>query len=141
MSGGRIILAEDDPELRSFVSSALRRTQYQVVEVKDGVELAEQLNLAQLRREKVRPFDVVISDVRMPGRTGLDVLAALRFHHWGTPVILLTAFGDRELHETAMRLGAVAVLDKPFDIDDLRKLVRNLIKDEEAAPRAVDRHQ
>ena len=140
MSGGRILLAEDDSDLRSFVSSALRRVDYQVVEAKNGWELAEQLNLAQIRHGNERPFDLIISDVRMPGRTGLDVLAGLRFHRWAPPMILVTAFGDRDLHNKAEQLGAAAVLDKPFDIDELRELVRRLLDGAQGAPRAREGH-
>jgi FixJ family two-component response regulator len=62
----------------------------------------------------------------MHGVTGLDVLAGLRETDWATPVILLTAFGDAELHAEAHRLGALAVFDKPFDFRDLRKLARTV---------------
>jgi DNA-binding NtrC family response regulator len=71
-----------------------------------------------------RPLDLIITDVRMHGVTGLEILAGLRENDWSTPVILMTAFGDAELHAEAMRLGALAVLDKPFELDALRTLVR-----------------
>ena len=68
-------------------------------------------------------FDIVISDVRMPGLTGLDVLAILRCANWATPVILITAFGDEATHAEGRELGAVAVFDKPFNVEQLRAAV------------------
>ena len=52
--------------------------------------------------------------------TGLDVVAGLRRAEWITPVIIITAFGDEATHAEAQRLGAAAVFDKPFDVNDLR---------------------
>jgi DNA-binding NtrC family response regulator len=82
------------------------------------------LLLAQhFRPERCRPPDVLVSDVRMPGLGGLDVLRGLRHCEWANPVILITAFGDEATHLEAVRLGAAAVLDKPFDVDDLRAIL------------------
>jgi DNA-binding NtrC family response regulator len=73
------------------------------------------------------PMDLVISDERMPGMAGLEVLDALRRAGWPTPFILITGFGDQATHASARRLGASAVFDKPFDLDDLRKTVLQLL--------------
>ena len=62
----------------------------------------------------------------MPGHSGLEMLAALRREGWTTPVVLITAFGDRWVHDQARQLGAAAVLDKPFDIDALRAVLLSL---------------
>ena len=63
----------------------------------------------------------------MPGFTGLEVLAGLRDANWHTPILLITAYGSDETYEEAARLGASGVFDKPFDIDDLRTAVLNLV--------------
>ena len=63
----------------------------------------------------------------MPGLTGLDVLAILRCANWATPVILITAFGDEATHAEGRELGAVAVFDKPFNVDALRATVLETI--------------
>lgn len=60
--------------------------------------------------------------------SGLDVLAELRRQDTTTPVILITAFGDPDTHLEAHRLGAVLVLSKPFEMDDLRVVVRSLVE-------------
>ena len=70
-------------------------------------------------------MDLVITDVRMPGPSGVEMLEWLRGVVWSIPVIVITAFGDPVLHAEARRLGALAVLDKPFDVNELLALVRH----------------
>ena len=116
---GRVLIAEDDRELRSLVAFALEGDGYEVLQVEDGRGLSETL-------EQQCWIDVIISDVRMPRRGGLEALADFRRRNWSTPFILITAFGSEDLHEEAYRLGVTAVVDKPFEMDDLRTLVRRL---------------
>jgi DNA-binding response OmpR family regulator len=70
--------------------------------------------------------DLIISDIRMPICSGLQILQALRDARWSVPVILMTAFGDEGTRDRAEGLGAI-FFDKPFAIDDLRTAVRNLV--------------
>lgn len=111
----RVLLAEDDPELRRLIASELRRDGITVIEARDGHELVE---LLAEDLGSVAP-DVVVSDLRMPGPSGLDALDLLRRTGGGPAFVLITAFGDEAIHEQAARLGAAAVFDKPFDLDDL----------------------
>ena len=122
----RVLLVEDDDELRAFLGSALRSDGYDVVEAGDGVEALGEIATGLLRPGDPRPPDIVISDIRMPGKTGLEVLAGLRRADWATPVILITGFGDRHTLAEAHRLGAAAVFDKPFDVDELRAALMDL---------------
>jgi DNA-binding NtrC family response regulator len=121
----RVIVAEDDEEMRKLLIWSLRREGYEIVEADDGLQLLARIMSAH--RDGV-PVDLVISDVRMPGFTGLDVLERLQRSGYREPFILITGFGDRNTHEAADRLGAWAVLDKPFDFDHLREVARTLIK-------------
>jgi two-component system response regulator (stage 0 sporulation protein F) len=123
----RVLLAEDQPEMRRILRRALVRDGYEVVEAEDGPSLVRAL-VAGLLSEHARAPELIISDVRMPGFTGLEVLARLRREDWSTPVILITAFADEAVHQEAARLGAVRVLDKPFELDELRAAVRELLK-------------
>ena len=117
-----LLLAEDDAEMRSMLVSVLQADGYLVTEACDGEELVEKaIELAE--REEHEQLDVIVSDIRMPGHSGLDVLALVRAARWQVPVILITAFGDLAIHRQAERDGACAVLDKPFDLDDLRTLL------------------
>ena len=71
--------------------------------------------------------DLLVSDIRMTGFTGLEVLAGLRDLTWRIPTLLMTAYGDDATHAQARSLGARAVFTKPFDLDDLRTVVLNLL--------------
>lgn len=113
--------------MRALLVAALHRDHYDVVEVRDGWELLEYLTVKRLRREGDCNVDLVISDLRMPGFSGLNVLAGLRCADEFIPFILITAFGDPSTHREAHRLGAAAVFDKPFDLDALRATVDNLV--------------
>jgi DNA-binding response OmpR family regulator len=123
----RVLLAEDDAALRQLLCSALRRDGYEVVPVADGTELLSVIGDELLRGDQGWDYDLVISDERMPGWSGLQMLAGLRETPERPPVVLITAFGDHAFHDRARALGAAATMDKPFDIDDLRTLICNLL--------------
>jgi DNA-binding response OmpR family regulator len=124
-SPARLLLAEDDLELRELLAYVLRADGHEVVEARDGNELLEILNEAMQRGQE--PFSLVVSDVRMPGLTAFDVLTRLQRALTDTPVILITAFGDQTTHLRAQRMGASRVFDKPFDFDDLRAAVHETL--------------
>lgn len=114
----RVLVAEDDDAFRRLLASTLRRDGFEVVEARNGRELVD--HVAALVQRTAEPFDVIISDIRMPVMTGIDALAGLRAADWSTPVILITAFGDETTRAEAMQLGAGAFFAKPFDLADLR---------------------
>ena len=118
----RILVADDDPDMRALVASVLRRGGYDVVEACSGMEAID--HIAPTVWAKRDGFKAIVSDVYMPDLTGLDLLAALRCTRLETPVILMTAFGDEEVHAEARSLGATAVLNKPFDLDELHAAVQ-----------------
>lgn len=120
----RLLLAEDDFELRELLAFVLRADGHEVVEARDGNELFELLDGAQLDDEA---YALVVSDVRMPGLTALDVLSRLERGLPRTAVILITAFGDQSTHLRAQRLGVSRVFDKPFDTDDLLAAVHETL--------------
>ena len=116
-----VLLAEDDDELRRLLARKLRRQGCDVVEARTGTQLVELVveHTVEPIAAEQRQASLVISDLRMPGRSGLDVLRLLRRANVGVPVILMTAFGSRQVHDEALVLGAAAVFDKPVDLDDL----------------------
>lgn len=128
-----VLLADDDREVRSVLAFALREAGYSITEASSGDDLFEHL---WARAECRSGFDLIISDVRMPGASGIEVIELIRdlcdpgdpyepeVHE--TPIIFITAFGDLELHAAAARLGAL-VFDKPFDIADLRAAALGLV--------------
>jgi DNA-binding response OmpR family regulator len=124
-----ILLAEDDKEMRAMLAFALRKDGHEVTECSDGVELFTQLEpLFLLNGIGQNDVALIISDIRMPGFTGMEVLESVSKKERFPPVILITAFGDERTHTLADRLGAVAVFDKPFDMDDLLAKVHELLE-------------
>ena len=121
----RILVAEDDEDLREALVAALADEPWTVEVAPNGAVLLDRLASALLAGSP-RP-DVIVTDVRMPGITGLEVLAGLRANGWRVPIVLMTGFGSRDLYRAARRLGAAAVLDKPFDVNHLRALIRSLV--------------
>ncbi|MBM7113487.1 response regulator [[Archangium] primigenium] len=120
----RILLAEDDEDMRALLTLTLARAGYAVVALEDGYELADYVSLTQVCGGPLRAPDLILSDIRMPGRTGLEVLAQLHAAGLSCPVILLSSFADEETRAEARRLGVSAFLDKPVDLDVLRATVR-----------------
>ncbi len=120
-----VLLAEDDPALRAMLSMVLRNDSHRVTEFSNGADL--EAYLESFPPELVddnRPL-FVVADFRMPDRDGLAVMRGLSERGYQPPFILMTAFGDRHTHAAAHALGAVAVLDKPFDFDELRHQLRS----------------
>jgi CheY-like chemotaxis protein len=125
-SAPRILVAEDQEEMRTLLRRALKRRGYDVVEAPDGPQLVRAIVDGLLAPEMQAP-DLIVTDVRMPGFSGLEVLARLRRDGWTTPFILITAFGDAQLHAEAKALGAACVLNKPFAMEDLCAAVESLV--------------
>lgn len=111
-----ILLAEDDDALRELLDFTLSRAGYLVTCCTNGLDLMERL-------EEGDPFDLIISDLRMPALTGLEVLELQLEKRQRPPFICMTAFGDRQTHELADRFGAAITIDKPFDLDEMIELV------------------
>ena len=122
----RVLLAEDDPDMRFVLAMALRQDGYEVEEVADGTELEAVIRAAAEGAYDQAPVDMVVSDVRMPGKNSLDVLRGLRRLDWVVPIVLITALGSPEVHAEARRLGVRAVLNKPFNLDRLRRLLQSI---------------
>jgi CheY-like chemotaxis protein len=126
MSRGRVLLAEDDRDMRCLIAEALRDDGYDVVEVASGVEMIDYMESSALYGGPFEAPDLIISDIRMQGYSGFEALAGLRRADWQTPFILITALGEHETFAEARRLGATFVFHKPFEVDDLRTAVINL---------------
>jgi DNA-binding response OmpR family regulator len=121
----RVLLAEDDPDLRTLLSCSLRSHGFEVTEAGDGLDLVSKLDVDRWGHGR-NPFDVVVTDVRMPGVLGSSVLAGLSELGYGSRVILISAFAQPSLYELAQRLGADSLLSKPFAVDELVTAVRRV---------------
>lgn len=119
----RILLAEDDAEMRDLLAFTLRKRRYGVVVATDGAELLERLTESVVHGPAI---DCIVTDVRMPDMTGIEALRYIKEAGLVIPAIVITAFGDRDTRLHAWRLGAVTVLDKPFEIEDLVEQLEKL---------------
>jgi DNA-binding NtrC family response regulator len=115
-SSPRILIVDDDPSQRSLLDSFLSSQGFETVPVPSGEKALEMLRL--------REINMMISDVRMPGISGLETLRLARQEHKLLPVLLVTAYADIRDAVGAMRDGAVNYLAKPIDLDELLASVR-----------------
>jgi CheY-like chemotaxis protein len=122
----RILIAEDDDEMRRLLAQTLSTAGYEVVSCSNGFEFIS--HLEPLILEHILPdFQLIVSDILMPALTGLEILEDLHAYRGFPPMILITAFGDQATHEKARQWGAVAVFDKPFEMQDLLAKVRDIV--------------
>src|SRR6266568_8237755 len=112
----RILIVDDDSGQRSLLDSFLRSQGFETVPVGSGEEALELLGGGQ--------FGMMISDVRMPGMSGLETLRRARKEHAVLPILLVTAYADIREAVGAMRDGALNYLAKPIDLDELLATVR-----------------
>jgi DNA-binding response OmpR family regulator len=115
----RVLVVDDDEEMRSMLRRSLEFEGHHVTERDRGTQVLKTL------RESA--FDLVILDNRMPGLNGLDLLPMLRLEFARVPVLLVTAFGGRQVATSALRLGATSYLEKPFRLGQLRDAIASLI--------------
>jgi CheY-like chemotaxis protein len=119
----RILVAEDNLGMLHLLDRVLRRDGHEVVLAQSGDELMLWLSVLTNWCDPVPLFDLIVTDLRMPGYSGLDCLDYLYNTGKPVPVILITAFGDPQVHRDALQKGARAVLDKPLHLDDLCAIV------------------
>jgi two-component system response regulator PilR (NtrC family) len=116
----RILVVDDERSMRELLAIVLRREGYEVLLAENG-----RTAIALLERE---PIDLLISDIKMPDLSGVDVLRAAKKIDQDILGIMITAFASTETAVEAMRLGACDYLSKPFDIDLLKMKVREKIE-------------
>jgi len=122
-------VADDDVEMRELVRKLLCRAGYRVVALPTGGALVENLSATALGSE--RPA-LLVTDLRMPGYTGIEIIQGIRDFGWNIPIILITAFAEPEVLEHARSLGPTYVLEKPFDPYALLELVKSLEAESQA---------
>jgi DNA-binding NtrC family response regulator len=118
-----LLLVEDKSELRAMLHKALQRNGYTVDEASDGS--------AAIQKLRSKRYQMVITDLKMPGASGLEVLRESKQADVTIPVILLTAFGSVEEAVAAMKEGAFDFIQKPVDLDHLKLLVERATRQQE----------
>jgi len=112
----RVLVVDDEENLRHMLQTLLKREGYEPV----GVASVDNA----LREIEYRPYDIIITDLRMPGRSGMELVDEVRRRNLGTTVVVMTAFGSKEVAVEAMKRGAYDYLSKPFEADELLLLLR-----------------
>ncbi len=110
-----ILVVDDELSMREFLKILLEKEGYRILTAADG---AEALSLAGQN-----PIDLVVSDIRMPGISGLELLAALKEKNADLPVIMITAFASPDDAVTAMKNGAFDYITKPFNVDEIKSVI------------------
>lgn len=120
----RVLLAEDDPERCRVLSWILRAEGYEVTPCECGLELLRHLE-EYLEPDAQHRFEVIVSDIRMPGSKALAVLEAASGRDTFPPMILCTAFGHERVLDQARRLGLTPFEERPFRVEELVVAVRS----------------
>src|ERR1700716_3950735 len=118
-----LLLVEDKPEIRAMLRKALERGGHKVDEAPDGS--------SAVAKVRARRYLVVLTDLKLPGCSGLDILRETKQADPTIPVILITAFGSVAEAVTAMKGGAFAFIEKPVDLDHLKLLVERAAQQQE----------
>lgn len=116
-----ILLVDDNAELLKALAKVLEKEGYAVVTQPSATDALRHVNTTKQK------FDLVITDVSMPGMNGLGLLAAYKTAFPRTPVIVITAFGDWGQYMEALREGAFEYLSKPLDKNELLSTVRRAL--------------
>lgn len=110
-----ILVVDDELSMREFLKILLEKEGYRTLAASNG---SEALSIV-----KQQPVDLVISDIRMPVMSGLELLAALKEETPALPVIMITAFASPEDAVTAMKENAFDYITKPFDVDEIKRVI------------------
>ena len=127
----RLLLVDDDEAACRLLAEVLEREAYEVVR---ALSVAE----AQARLDDAGPFDAVLTDLRMPGASGLDLVRIVRERDPAAIVFVLTAFGDASAAGEAIRAGAYDFVSKPYDIVEVRQALARALSRRGLAPRAAE---
>ena len=113
-----ILIAEDQDSVREGLKKALGEGGHSVTGVNDGTKALEEL--------KAKTYDILITDIKMPGMDGIELLNLAKKLNPDTYVIVITAFGSVETAVAAMKAGAYDYINKPFSIDEMELLIKNI---------------
>jgi DNA-binding NtrC family response regulator len=116
---GRVLIVDDDREMRRVLAEFLEGEGFEVTQASDAAETLERVREASC--------DVVVLDKNLPDWSGVDILPTVRTLVPGTPVVVITAFGDAHTHDEAFTRGAYDLLLKPFSLDDLLEVLQRAL--------------
>jgi two-component system chemotaxis response regulator CheY len=121
---GRVMVVDDEEQIRKVVGIALKKAGYDVVEAEDGAKAIELIN----QDENPLMVDVIICDIRMPKINGTEAIAYFRAQYPSTPIVVLTGYPDVQLATSLLKDGVVDFLTKPVDRDKLLSAVKTAME-------------
>ena len=116
----RVLIADDEEGVRESLSLILS-ADHEILSVPDGDQAMEAIN-------RQGPFDLILLDIKMPKRDGLDVLRQVKAKGLSTPIVMLTAYQSVELAKEAVKLGASDYVTKPFNREHVLSAVRGVLR-------------
>jgi len=119
MSDHTVLIVDDEESMLQYLSILLIREGYEVDTAKSGLEA--------LQKMEKSPFDVVLTDIQMPGLDGIQVLKGIKAIDSTTPVIMITAYADEQTAIDAVNHGAYSYLHKHSKNDEIKLVVRNAV--------------
>ena len=115
----KILVVDDEPAVGAAIADSLRSAGYEPETATDGVTALSLISATT--------YDLIVSDVAMPGLTGLQLLALIKARHPSPEVILITAFSTADVAAEALEHGAFGYLEKPFDTAELLERVKQAL--------------
>ncbi len=117
----KILVIDDEEDTSLIMAEILKQEGYAVKKANDGLEALERI--------EAEPFDLILSDIRMPNLDGMQLLAELARRKVAAKVIMMTAYAELDTYITANDLGAFEYIRKPIDLFDLRLIVRKALQE------------
>jgi len=120
----KLLIVDDDPEMRSLLSEELEEEGYRVTVAKNGLDVLSDIPFTS--------YDLIITDWKLPLRNGIQILKSVQEIHPGIPVILITAFGDAKIRRKVEKAGGI-YLQKPFSMEAFKHMVQSLLSRERSS--------
>jgi CheY-like chemotaxis protein len=128
-SSPSVLLAEADKEVRKLLKYSLTKCGYSVIECSNGTELMSRLGTLATA-DKPDKVDLIITDIHMPGISGIEIFKEIKNDGDFPPFILISASRDKVLSNQAKKSGAVSIFGNPFDVDELLVKVMKIVPPE-----------
>jgi DNA-binding response OmpR family regulator len=129
-SAVQILIVEDDEEMRSLLKEFLEEEGFETECASNGTDA--------LREIAKKPFDLIVTDIEMPGLTGLDIIPEMNKLRPEVSIIVMTSFANEEVHRRSLEKGAGGYLEKPIHIEKLKALIHEMLSAKQgmSSPRA-----
>lgn len=126
---GRVLIMDDEPDVRKVVRVTLEKAGYEVMEAEDGEKAIQEIN----RDENPILMDAIICDIRMPKINGVEAIQYFREHYPRVPLIVMTGHPDVEMATDFLKKGVVDYLVKPVDSEKLRSVVAKAVESKDTS--------